>query len=281
MDNEVLRQKRIDQQLADLPFSSRPPRNRYARQTNSNNNDLIRRRESMKKLRTNFYEGETSERYYNGPPFALNCKKYEDDYDTIEAHARFCKAKFPGQDIDESEKMHFFSKMKTDNYVNHFKTYFDKENESYDLDHDFILNNKKSNRSTKTSSNLKKIQGSFPSFCRPFNERIKEYFEKENSNRKNQPDSNNNIHNNFSKNPLDDRENKKSSFFDLEADPIDIEKKKRRKSKKVEYTPNIHVTRRVKSYYLANNLDLPDFLERIDPVPLRYDKIIHYHPDQT
>lgn len=287
MKNEILRQKRINQQLSELPFSSRTPRIPYTQRAVGNNNydqDLIRIKRSKKKLRNNFYEGETSERYYNGPPFSLNCSKYEDDYDTIEAHARFCKAKAPGQDIDESEKMHFYAKMKSDNYVSHFKKYFDKQKESYELNHDIILDsNNKSSKSKKTSINLKKIQGAYPSFCRPYSERVKEFVDKETNQQKYQIQSdcsNNdkNILNYYSCNLSDNEEEYIKTKENIETNPINIDKSKK-KIKKNEYTPNIHVTRRVRSYYLANNMDLPDFLERIDPVPLRYDKIIHYHPD--
>lgn len=286
MKNEILRQKRISQQLSELPFSSRTPRIPYTQRAVGNNNydhDLIRIKRSKKKLRNNFYEGETSERYYNGPPFSLNCIKYEDDYDTIEAHARFCKAKAPGQDIDEYEKMLFYSKMKSDNYVSHFTKYFDKQKESYELNHDIFLDsNNKLSKSKKTSINLKKIQGSYPSFCRPYSERVKELVDKETNKQKCQiqSDCSNNDKNllKYYSSNLSDNEEYIKTKENIEINPINIDKNKM-KIKKNEYTPNIHVTRRVRSYYLANNMDLPDFLERIDPAPLRYDKIVHYHPD--
>ena len=280
MTNESLRQKRIGQQLADLPFSSRSPR--IQREKQANDNIYHKNTIGKKKLKKIFYEGDTSERYFNGPPFSLNCPKYEDDYDTIEAHARFCKAKIPGQDIDEFEKMNFYKKIKSDNYVSHYKSCFDQEKECSDLNNDLLLRNiNNSSKKVKTSQNLKKIKGSYPSFCKPYSERIKELIEKEVNDQKCS----------FQINPNNNNQNE-ISFNSFDISYIQCEKSiennnldehlsntvKKKTSKKIEFTPNIHVTRRVKSYYIANNMDLPDFLERIDPIPLRYDHVVHYKP---
>lgn len=279
MDYDTLRQNRINQELADLPFSSRTPRVQRRQQTNSCNrfvNDPIRQnKKPKKKLRTNFYEGITSERYYSGTPFSLSSEKYMNDIDTIEAHARFCKSKRPGQDIEESEKMEFFLKMKKNNYV-HVKTYKEQKHDGYDINHDHLFFNNNNNRENKSSKNTKKSnfklnEGSYPSFCIPYHERIRELIKKEMS-----------IQNQQSNSTIAEG-NDIRGLAELNNAGIDNEETQKRKEMRTQefYTPNIHVTRRVKAYYIANNMEIPDFLQRIDPVPLRYDRIVHYHPDSV
>ncbi|OHT06373.1 hypothetical protein TRFO_05567 [Tritrichomonas foetus] len=188
MKASKLRQNRIDEELANLPFSSKKKQ--------TNNDDCIRKKKK--------YVRDSSIHHYTPKPFRLSNNTDE----TLEAIARFCKAEKPNHDISESAKMNFVCEVRR-------------------------------REAGKGKGNQNKIRkGSYPSFCLPYNERIKNIVDFDKM---------------FPKTP------------GFRGETI------KQKAVNDQSAPNIHVTRRLRQYLIAKNEKLPDFLENINPKPLKYD----------
>lgn len=270
------RQKSIEEQLSNLPFSSRKSR---ISSTQSPSLRLFsysnqpKKKSQPKPLRKHFDEGDTSERIYPVLPFSLNNDQYQNDFDTLEAIARYRKAKRPNQDISESEKFEFVTNLKKTDRIRKKKSYFQNHNtEEYDLEtHNMRIINQHKH----------KPQNNYPSFCVPYHDRMKHLYHEDTVKT-----------NEIKLEPEDEfhfrRPRKEHYYGELECDPPKITvikpltvPKQTEKLDKIsdnEYTPNVHITRRLKAYYSHMNMEPPEFLQNIDPIPLKYDVEVHYAP---